>query len=100
MFKEREAGHFLIACLLGILPKGYTLSSLETFKKERSLNVQVGTTFVDFELLELDILLKRGFTQKKADTPSQMVCTEHLILRVTMKWRKQDLQKPCPLENL
>ncbi|KAF5739507.1 hypothetical protein HS088_TW12G00713 [Tripterygium wilfordii] len=49
---QHEAGHFLIAYLLGILPKGYTLSSLEAFKKEGSLNVQAGTTFVDFEFLE------------------------------------------------
>jgi len=49
---QHEAGHFLIAYLLGILPKGYTLSSLEAFTKEGSLNVQAGTTFVDFEFVE------------------------------------------------
>ncbi|XP_052193138.1 uncharacterized protein LOC127801778 [Diospyros lotus] len=49
---QHEAGHFLIAYLLGILPKGYTLSSLEALKKEGSLNVQAGTAFVDFEFLE------------------------------------------------
>ncbi|KAL2942253.1 ATP-dependent zinc metalloprotease FtsH [Bienertia sinuspersici] len=49
---QHEAGHFLIAYLLGILPRGYTLSSLEALKKEGSLNVQAGTTFVDFEFLE------------------------------------------------
>ncbi|KAK9732627.1 hypothetical protein RND81_04G011300 [Saponaria officinalis] len=49
---QHEAGHFLIAYLLGILPRGYTLSSLEAFSKEGSLNVQAGTTFVDFEFLE------------------------------------------------
>ncbi|XP_043709909.1 uncharacterized protein LOC122658841 isoform X2 [Telopea speciosissima] len=47
-----EAGHFLIAYLLGVLPKGYSLSSLEALRKEGSLNVQAGTTFVDFEFLE------------------------------------------------
>ncbi|XP_077240596.1 stress regulated protein isoform X2 [Tasmannia lanceolata] len=47
-----EAGHFLIAYLLGVLPKGYTLSSLEALRKEGSLNVQAGTSFVDFEFLE------------------------------------------------
>nr|GLL37247.1 uncharacterized protein LOC109180941 [Ipomoea trifida] len=47
-----EAGHFLIAYLLGILPRGYTLTSLEALKKEGSLNVQAGTAFVDFEFLE------------------------------------------------
>nr|GEU37997.1 reverse transcriptase domain-containing protein [Tanacetum cinerariifolium] len=49
---EHEAGHFLIAYLLGILPKGYTLSSLEAFQREGSLNVQAGTFFVDFEFTE------------------------------------------------
>ncbi|EXB93884.1 hypothetical protein L484_002090 [Morus notabilis] len=32
--------------------KGYTLSSLEALQKEGSLNVQAGTSFVDFEFLE------------------------------------------------
>nr|XP_017249250.1 PREDICTED: uncharacterized protein LOC108220094 isoform X2 [Daucus carota subsp. sativus] len=47
-----EAGHFLIAYLMGVLPKGYTLSSLEAFQKEGSLNVQAGTAFVDLEFVE------------------------------------------------
>lgn len=49
---QHEAGHFLIAYLEGILPRGYTLSSFEALKKEGSLNVQAGTTFVDFEFVE------------------------------------------------
>ncbi|GMP40500.1 hypothetical protein CsSME_00010929 [Camellia sinensis var. sinensis] len=49
---QHEAGHFLTAYVLGILPRGYTLSSLEALKKEGSLNVQAGTAFVDFEFLE------------------------------------------------
>ncbi|XP_042517790.1 uncharacterized protein LOC122091740 [Macadamia integrifolia] len=49
---QHEAGHFLIAYLLGVLPKGYSLSSLEALRKEGSLNVQAGTTFVDFEFLD------------------------------------------------
>ncbi|CAA3030340.1 stress regulated [Olea europaea subsp. europaea] len=49
---QHEAGHFLIAYLLGILPRGYTLTSFEALKKEGSLNVQAGTAFVDFEFLE------------------------------------------------
>lgn len=49
---QHEAGHFLIAYLVGILPKGYTLSSLDALKKEGSLNIQAGTAFVDFEFLE------------------------------------------------
>ncbi|XP_063950524.1 uncharacterized protein LOC108220094 isoform X2 [Daucus carota subsp. sativus] len=49
---QHEAGHFLIAYLMGVLPKGYTLSSLEAFQKEGSLNVQAGTAFVDLEFVE------------------------------------------------
>ena len=49
---QHEAGHFLIAYLVGILPKGYTLTSLDALKKEGSLNVQAGTAFVDFEFVE------------------------------------------------
>ncbi|XVE62929.1 hypothetical protein DITRI_Ditri06bG0158700 [Diplodiscus trichospermus] len=48
---QHEAGHFLIAYLVGILPRGYTLTSLEALKKEGSLNIQAGTAFVDFEFL-------------------------------------------------
>ncbi|XP_050223572.1 uncharacterized protein LOC126673461 [Mercurialis annua] len=49
---QHEAGHFLIAYLMGILPKGYTLTSYEALQKEGSLNVQAGTAFVDFEFLQ------------------------------------------------
>jgi hypothetical protein len=42
-----EAGHFLIAYLLGLLPKGYHLSSWDAFRDQRVLNVQAGTTFCD-----------------------------------------------------
>ncbi|KAI9084812.1 hypothetical protein K1719_033218 [Acacia pycnantha] len=49
---QHEAGHFLIAYLVGILPKGYTLTSLEALEKEGSLNVQAGSAFVDFEFVE------------------------------------------------
>ncbi|GAA0151068.1 hypothetical protein LIER_09866 [Lithospermum erythrorhizon] len=49
---QHEAGHFLIAYMLGILPKGYSLTSWEALKKEGSLNVQAGTAFVDFEFIE------------------------------------------------
>uniref|UniRef100_A0A7N0TC09 Stress regulated protein n=1 Tax=Kalanchoe fedtschenkoi TaxID=63787 RepID=A0A7N0TC09_KALFE len=49
---QHEAGHFLVAYLMGILPKRFTLSSLEALRREGSLNVQAGTAFVDVELLE------------------------------------------------
>ncbi|EFN53352.1 hypothetical protein CHLNCDRAFT_25833, partial [Chlorella variabilis] len=42
-----EAGHFLVAYLLGLLPRGYTLSSLDLFLKKRQLNVQAGCQFCD-----------------------------------------------------
>lgn len=37
---------------MGILPKSYTLSSVDAFRKYAALNVQAGTTFVDFEFQE------------------------------------------------
>lgn len=37
-----EAGHFLVAYLVGILPGGYTLTSLDAFLKYRVLNIQAG----------------------------------------------------------
>ncbi|KAG6750565.1 hypothetical protein POTOM_045061 [Populus tomentosa] len=49
---QHEAGHFLIAYMVGILPKGYTLTSLEALQKDGSFNVQAGTAFVDFDFLE------------------------------------------------
>ncbi|CAN8255716.1 unnamed protein product [Cochlearia groenlandica] len=49
---QHEAGHFLVAYLVGILPRGYSLSSLEALKKEGSLNIQAGSAFVDYEFTE------------------------------------------------
>ena len=37
---------------MGILPRSYTISSWDAFVKEGSLNVQAGTTFVDYEFLD------------------------------------------------
>ena len=45
--RRHEAGHFLVAYLTGVLPKGYTLSSLDAFKRFGRLNVQAGTLFCD-----------------------------------------------------
>jgi len=42
-----EAGHFLVAYLVGILPKAYTLGALEAFSKYRSMSTQAGTVFFD-----------------------------------------------------
>uniref|UniRef100_A0A061RPP9 Stress regulated protein n=1 Tax=Tetraselmis sp. GSL018 TaxID=582737 RepID=A0A061RPP9_9CHLO len=42
-----EAGHFLIAYLVGILPQAYTLSALEAFRRYGAFNVQAGTLFCD-----------------------------------------------------
>lgn len=49
---QHEAGHFLVAYMVGILPRGYTLTSLEALQKDGSFNVQAGTAFVDFDFLE------------------------------------------------
>ncbi|KAF6254596.1 hypothetical protein COO60DRAFT_1539727 [Scenedesmus sp. NREL 46B-D3] len=42
-----EAGHFLVAYLVGLLPRGYTLSALDAFVRYRALNVQAGCQFCD-----------------------------------------------------
>lgn len=44
-----EAGHFLVAYLVGILPKAYTLSTWDAFQRFRTLAIQAGTTFCDAE---------------------------------------------------
>jgi len=47
-----EAGHLLIAYLLGILPQGYRLSSVEFFKSDGMMNVQAGTAMLDPENID------------------------------------------------
>lgn len=49
---QHESGHFLISYLVGILPKSYTLSSFDAFRNYGALNVQAGTTFVDYDFQE------------------------------------------------
>uniref|UniRef100_A0A7I4DQ59 Uncharacterized protein n=1 Tax=Physcomitrium patens TaxID=3218 RepID=A0A7I4DQ59_PHYPA len=49
---DQTLGHFLISYLVGILPKSYTLSSFDAFRKYGALNVQAGTTFVDYDFQE------------------------------------------------
>lgn len=42
-----EAGHFLIAYLVGLLPKIYTLSTLDAYQRYGKFNIQAGTQFCD-----------------------------------------------------
>ncbi|XP_004494651.1 uncharacterized protein [Cicer arietinum] len=78
---QHEAGHFLIAYLVGILPKGYTVSSLDALMKEGSLNIQAGTAFVDFEFVEEVNAGKVSATtlNKFSCIALAGVCTEYLI---------------------
>lgn len=47
-----EAGHFLVAYLMGLVPRGYTLSSWEAFQNTGNFNFQAGTLFCDEEFRE------------------------------------------------
>lgn len=47
--RRHEAAHFLTAYLIGILPKGYTLSSMDAFKTYGAFNIQAGCAFCDGE---------------------------------------------------
>ena len=44
---RHEAGHFLIAYIMGVLPRGYTLSAWNALKYNMTLSVQAGTSFCD-----------------------------------------------------
>jgi len=44
---QHEAGHFLVAYLVGVLPKAYTLSAWEAFSRFKTVNVQAGAIFCD-----------------------------------------------------
>mmetsp|Transcript_8407 Transcript_8407/g.14414 ORF Transcript_8407/g.14414 Transcript_8407/m.14414 type:complete len:345 (+) Transcript_8407:113-1147(+) len=44
-----EAGHFLTAYLLGLLPRAYTLSAWDAYARYRTLNLQAGTQFCDID---------------------------------------------------
>ncbi|MCL7048397.1 hypothetical protein MKW94_012986 [Papaver nudicaule] len=49
MCTQHEAGHFLTAYLLGVLPKGYTIPSLEAMKNDELVGGRVD--FIGFEFL-------------------------------------------------
>eukprot|EP00215_Chloropicon_roscoffensis_P004915 CAMPEP_0197509840 /NCGR_PEP_ID=MMETSP1312-20131121/45770_1 /TAXON_ID=464262 /ORGANISM="Genus nov. species nov., Strain RCC2335" /LENGTH=354 /DNA_ID=CAMNT_0043057745 /DNA_START=18 /DNA_END=1085 /DNA_ORIENTATION=+ len=44
---RHEAGHFLVAYLMGVLPSGYTLSAWNALRDGGDLSIQAGTAFCD-----------------------------------------------------
>jgi len=44
---RHEAGHFMVAYFVGILPKAYTISTWEALQRYATANVQAGTVFCD-----------------------------------------------------
>lgn len=75
-----EAGHLLVAYLLGVMPKSYTLSSLDAFVRYRALNIQAGTTFCDtaFEAEVASGRLKGGTLDRYTCVALAGVVTEYL----------------------
>jgi hypothetical protein len=69
---QHEAGHFLVSYLLGVLPRAYTLSSLNALTKYGALNVQAGTRFVDYDFQEE---VKTGKLQSKVSDKT-LVCVQ------------------------
>ncbi|KAJ4719552.1 Stress regulated protein [Melia azedarach] len=57
MCMQHEAGHFLVGYLLGVLPKGYNVPSIEALRQEESA---VGSVqFIGFEFLKEIALARR-----------------------------------------
>ncbi|KAJ6694247.1 hypothetical protein OIU85_004979 [Salix viminalis] len=97
---QHEAGHFLIAYMVGILPRGTAFVDFEFLEEVNTGKVSattlnrfscialagVAAEYVLFgyaegglaDINKLDMLIKGlGFTQKKADSQVEMVCPEH-----------------------
>ncbi|KAL3675031.1 hypothetical protein R1sor_024979 [Riccia sorocarpa] len=81
---KHEAGHFLVAYLMGFMPKSYTLSSLDAFQRFGALNVQAGTTFIDFEFqAEVESgKVSSGTLDKVSCIALAGVATEYLVYGV------------------
>eukprot|EP00913_Durusdinium_trenchii_P016186 g15211.t1 len=71
-----EAGHFLVAYLLGILPKAYTLSAWEAFSKYNSMSVQAGTVFLD-QAIQSEMQSGQVHNGLQCARCGQVVCVHH-----------------------
>ncbi|PSS24896.1 hypothetical protein CEY00_Acc09456 [Actinidia chinensis var. chinensis] len=63
---QHEAGHFLVGYLLGVLPKGYRVSNMETLRQDKFAGGKVD--FLGFEfLIEVDTtkILEKNFSRGK-----------------------------------
>ncbi|KAK9840372.1 hypothetical protein WJX74_008554 [Apatococcus lobatus] len=78
---SHEAGHFLIAYLMGILPRVYTLSTLDAFRKYGALRVQAGTQFCDSEFQQEMGKGKMSSSSLDVYTCTALagVCTEYVL---------------------